>query len=361
MPILHASAVSEDQFVEHMKHEQVYPLAPYSNEGMNRRRFIQALGAGAAAALGGCAEPLFREEAGAGLTRATAVNHMAYAVTDYARMRDFYVEMFGMKVAWDDGLKCSVEFGDPAKPEAFYLVAAKPGEKAYVNHIGYSIDDFMAHKAAIETELKRRNIKYRGDTEQGWTLNDPSGYTIHFISEKGIFPGAAEPCAEMASAKCRAADAVGLKNLARGPKPSGRGFKATAFSHIVQCVRDINETSDFYRQMFGMRQIYYRPDEPNAQAMLRFGNNTLILMNSKRPDGSPYIDHFALEIENYDSARVEAELRRRGYTPQPDSRLGWTIQDPEGMRIEIAGKGWPEHIGRNCKGSAADCPGGTRG
>jgi catechol 2,3-dioxygenase-like lactoylglutathione lyase family enzyme len=325
---------------------------------MDRRRFMQALGAGAAAALCGCTTPRAGEHADAspGLTRATAVNHLAYAVTDYARTRDFYVEMLGMRVAWDDGAKCSVEFGDPAKPEAFYLVAAKPGEKPYINHTGYSIADFMSHKGAIEAELKRRNIKYRGDTEQGWTLNDPSGYTIHFISEKGIFPGAAEPCAQMASTTCRAADAIGLKNLAKAPKPSGKGFKATAFSHIVQCVRDIDETRDFYQQMFGMRVVYYKAEEPNAQAMLRFGNNTLVLMNSRRPDRAPYIDHFAFEIENYDSARVETELRRRGYKPQAESRLAWTIQDPEGMRIEIAGKGWPEYVGTNCKGDAAACP-----
>jgi catechol 2,3-dioxygenase-like lactoylglutathione lyase family enzyme len=332
------------------------------NNKFDRRRFMRALGAGAVTALGGCAAPRVEESAdvGRGLTRATAVNHIAYAVADYARMRDFYVEMFGMRVAWDDGTKCSVEFGDPAKPEAFYIVAAKPGEKAYVNHVGYSIDNFMAHKTAIEAELKRRGMTFHADTEQGWTLADPSGYTIHFISETGIFPGAATPCAVMSSVECRTANEVGLKNLARGPKPSGRGFKATAFSHIVQCVRNVEETRDFYRDLFGMRQIYYKREEPNAQAMLRFGNNTLVLMNSRQPGGAPYIDHFALEIEGYDQAKVEAELRRRGYNPAPDSRLGWTIRDPEGMRVEIAGKGWPEHIGRDCNGHAAECPGGLR-
>jgi catechol 2,3-dioxygenase-like lactoylglutathione lyase family enzyme len=312
-------------------------------------------------ALQGCAAPGDATHAVKGLTTATAVNHLAYAVTDYARTRDFYVELFGMRLAWDDGTKCSIEFGDPAKPEAFYLVATKPGEKAYINHTGYSIHNFPAHKAAIEAELKRRNMRYRGDTEQGWTLNDPSGYTIHFISEKDIFPGAAEPCAVMNSAQCKAAEAAGLKNLASAPKPSGNGFKATAFSHIVQCVRNLDETRAFYRQMFGMREIHYKPDEPNAQSMLRFGNNTLILTNSTRPDPRPYVDHFALEIENYDQGRVEAALKRRGYSPQPDSKLGWTIQDPEGTRIEIAGKGWPEYIAKSCNGNAAACPGGPRG
>jgi catechol 2,3-dioxygenase-like lactoylglutathione lyase family enzyme len=326
-----------------------------------RRRLLGALGgAGVTAAFGGCA----MSSAGGdshGLVRATAVNHISYAVTNVARTRDFYVDLLGMKVAWDNGKMCAVEFGDPTKPEGIYIVPVKPGEKAAVSHIGYSIDNFPANKERIAVELKRRNTSFKSDTEWGWTLEDPSGYTIHFISETGIFPGAAEPCVVIASDKCKGAEAVGFKNLASLPKPGGRGFKATAYSHLVQCVDDIVKTSDWYQQMFGMRQIYYKADEPNAQAMLRFGNDTLYLRNSKRPGGKSYIDHFAFEIENYEQNRVEAELKRRGYNPLPDSKLGWTIQDPEGTRIEIAGKGLPEYIAEKCKGRATDCPGGPRG
>jgi catechol 2,3-dioxygenase-like lactoylglutathione lyase family enzyme len=318
-----------------------FALTATNRNSIDRRRFIQALGALAGTAMTGCAHQTTGEpaETQTGLTRATAVNHIAYAVQNYARVRDFYVDLFGMRVAWDDGTRCSVEFGNPARPEAFYIVAAKPGEKAYINHIGYSIDNFMAHKNAIEAELKRRNIKYHPDTQQGWTLNDPSGYTIHFISEKGIFPGAAKPCAVMNSPECKAAEAVGLKNLAKAPRPSGTGFKAVAFGAIVQHVRDIALTRDFYRDMFSMREISYKPEGSDAHAALRFGNNTLVLMKSNRPGGAPYVDHFALEIENYDDAQVQAELKRRGYNPQLDDALAWSIQDPEGMRVKIVGKG----------------------
>ena len=335
------------------------PQVP-NNVDWQRRRVLGALGsAGFTAAIGGCAS--WPSDAPRGLARATAVNHLSYAVTDYARTRDFYVEMLGMKVAWDNGRMCSVEFGDPAKPEGIYIVPVKPGEKAAVNHIGYSVENFPANKEKIAAELTRQKIKFKADTEWGWTLDDRAGYMIHFISETGIFPGASDPCAIINSDKCKGAEAVGLKNLAAAPKPSGRGFKATAFSHIVLCVDDIVKTRDWYEQMFSMRPIYYKAEEPNAQAMLRFGNNTLYLRNIKRPGGKPYVEHFAFEIENYDQDRVEAELKSRGYKPVPDSKLGWTIQDPEGMRIEIAGRGLPEYISEKCKGRATDCPGGPRG
>lgn len=338
--------------------EWQYPLHAVDYQ---RRRLLGALGgAGVSAMLGGCATA-GSSDSGSGLARATAINHLSYAVTDYARTRDFYVELLGMKVAWDNGKMCGLEFGDPAKPEGIYLVPVKSGEKAAVSHIGYSIDNFTGNKDKIAAELKRRDYKFKADTEWGWTLDDSAGYMIHFISETGIFPGASEPCMVMASEKCKAAEAVGLKSLAGAPKPGGKGFKATAFSHIVLCVDDIVKTRDWYQQMFGMRPFYYKADEPNAQAMLRFGNDTLYLRNIKRAGSKPYVDHFAFEIENYEQNRVEAEMKRRGYNPLPDSKLGWTIKDPEGMRIEIAGKGLPEYVGEVCKGRATDCPGGPRG
>ena len=326
-----------------------------------RRRLLIALGStGVISMLGGCATSSSSGDA-RGLARATAVNHLSYAVTDYARTRDFYVDLLGMQVAWDNGKMCAVEFGDPARPEGIYIVPVKPGEKSAVSHIGYSIDNFSGNKEKIAAALTRQKIKFKTDTEWGWTLDDRAGYMIHFISETGIFPGASDPCAIIASDKCKGAEAIGLKNLASLPKPGAGGFKATAFSHIVLCVDDIVKTRDWYEQMFSMQPFYFKGAEPNAQAMLRFGNNTLYLRNIKRPGGKPYVDHFAFEIENYDQDRVEAELKRRGYKPVPDSKLGWTIQDPDGMRIEIAGRGLPEYVGEKCAGRATDCPGGPRG
>ena len=34
---------------------------------------------------------------------ATATNHISYRVADYARMRDFYMDLLGMRCVYDDG------------------------------------------------------------------------------------------------------------------------------------------------------------------------------------------------------------------------------------------------------------------
>jgi len=41
----------------------------------------------------------------------TTVNHLAYTTPKYVETRDFYVDLIGARVAWDDGTKCQVDFG----------------------------------------------------------------------------------------------------------------------------------------------------------------------------------------------------------------------------------------------------------
>jgi hypothetical protein len=70
---------------------------------------------------------------------------------------------------------------------------------------------------------------------------------------------------------------------------------------------------------------------------LKFGKNSLCLRKTAKPGDKPYCNHFGFAIENYNQAKVKAELDRRGLNPQPGNKAGWTVKDLEGMTIEIAG------------------------
>lgn len=341
---------------------------------MNRRQLLQGLGLAASAALVGSILPraaLAVGQSGGAESRVfpvTAINHLSYAATDWAKTRDFYVDLFGMRVVWDDGKGCALEFGSEAAPNGIYIRnVSKPGDKPTINHIAYGLTDFMAHKDALKAELERRGLKnIRADGEVGWICDDPVGYVLNIVvvKDKAMYPGAARPCAVAASAACEEGWEAGLKNLDKAPKPSGKGFTATAYSHVVLNVSDIDKEREFYRDMFGMKVIYDQPADPAkkqpAQCFLRFGENTLYLRPAGA-DGKASCNHFAFIVENYNQDAVEAELKRRGLNPKPDSKLAWTITDPDGMRIEVAGKGLPEHIAKDCNGNNASCPGGPRG
>src|SRR5260370_9259177 len=111
-----------------MKNNFPMQIETFDRGKMDRRQLMQALGiaaTGAFAASAASKTSAFAASAaqmgsaiGTGF-KAVAYNHINYQVADYAKVRDFYVNLFGMKPVWDDGKQCSVEFGDP--PNAIYI------------------------------------------------------------------------------------------------------------------------------------------------------------------------------------------------------------------------------------------------
>ena len=350
----------------------------FGNKRIDRRQLMQALGLTATAAFAASVSPEVAAFAGGGaqasvpgetILKAVAFNHINYQVSDYAKVRDFYVNLYGMKLVYDDGKQCSVECGDP--PNAIYIRPltrpldrpAGTGRSANwdaqmgtgnVDHFAFSIEDFQLEP--VRAELARRGLDPKPDGAYAWSIKDPSGITLQICATKGVFPGAASPTAK---------ESDGTKNLGAIPGPDGKGFKAYAVSHLVLNVPDVDKSRDFYANLLGMKEIYYKPGDVfgvdtagGPVCFLKFGENTFYLRKSQHPENKPYVAHFAMAVENFDQAKVKAELERRGYKPQPDSKFGWSIQDPAGMRTEVAGRGLPEHVAGDCNGGNASCPGG---
>jgi catechol 2,3-dioxygenase-like lactoylglutathione lyase family enzyme len=326
---------------------------------IDRRQWLRTFGAGATAAWIAREQSLTAWLAAASATGKAfpvkTVNHVAFAVADYVRSRDFYVDLFGMRVVWDDGKNCALEFGSPTAPNGLYFRnVTKPGDKPAVLHFAFGIPNFQAQKAAMKAELDRRGVKnLRPDGATGWSCDDPAGYPLNvFVVEKdnAMFPGAAAPCEDAVSEKCRTAYAAGTTNLDALPKPSGKGFRATSYSHIVLNVpeTDITAERDFYRDLLGMKVIADQPAIPTAQlarqVILRFDRNALVLQPTPQAGEKPYCNHFGFVVDRYAPGTVEAELTRRGLSPMADSKLAWTIADPDGFRIEVAGWSLPEQM-----------------
>jgi len=345
---------------------------------IDRRQLMQALGLTATAAFAAGVSPEVTAFAGGGaqaamaggaVLKAVAFNHINYQVSDYTKVRDFYVNLYGMKLVYDDGKQCSVECGDP--PNAIYIRpltrpldrpagtgrsanwAAQMGQ-GNVDHFAVSIENFQLE--SVRAELARRGLDPKPDGEYAWSIKDPSGITLQICATHGVFSGAAAPTAK---------ESDGTKNLSAIPGPDGKGFKAYAVSHLVLNVPDVDKSRDFYTDLLGMKIIYYKPGDVfgvdatgGPICFLKFGENALYLRKSQHPENKPYVAHFAMAVENFDQAAVKAELERREYKPEPDGKYGWSIHDPAGMRTEVAGKGLPEHVAGDCNGANSGCPGG---
>ena len=151
-------------------------LSQFERGAISRRQLVQSLtfglaglavGAGAGAAVSSAPKRF----------KATGVNHISFGVADYARTRDFYADLFGMAVSADDGKQCYLSFGDTV------LIARKshqPGEKPYIDHMAYTIDDWNHER--VEQELKRRGLKPEPDFDS-FHFRDPDGYDVQIAGK----------------------------------------------------------------------------------------------------------------------------------------------------------------------------------
>lgn len=251
--------------------------------------------------------------------KATAINHISYGVADYARSRDFYMDLLGMKCVFDDGEQCALAFGHP--PRALYIRQSRqPDTRPFVDHLAFSIANF--DRDAVEAELRRYGFDPEPDGPYAWTIYDPDGFKIQICAETGVFPGAALPGATI-----------------EGKVPTGRAaerpgvFRATAVNHISYQVTDYARSRDFYLDLFGMRLAF----EDGLKCSVAFGEpeDALYINPSRQPGRAPFVDHFAFSIADFDLATVEAELKRFGLDPEPDGDSAWTVLDPDGFRVQV--------------------------
>ena len=153
-------------------------LNDFEQGKMNRRQLIQSIAA--AASIAGAAGMASAE--GSSGFKTIAVNHISYVSKDYAKTRDFYADLMGMKVSHDDGKQCYLAFGD-----TFLLPRnARAGgaqTPPLINHIAYTIDHWDKEK--VKAELERRGLSPRPDTENSFHVKDPDGFDLQ-ISGKDM-------------------------------------------------------------------------------------------------------------------------------------------------------------------------------
>jgi catechol 2,3-dioxygenase-like lactoylglutathione lyase family enzyme len=126
---------------------------------------------------------------------------------------------------------------------------------------------------------------------------------------------------------------------AAAPVAAAGGFKTVAVDHISYQVADYRKTRDFYADLMGMAVS----DDDGHECRLHAGDAVVIARNHPRPATRPVVDHLAFRIDDWNTARVEAELKRRGLKPRLDTAgpvKNWGsfhVQDPDGFDLQISG------------------------
>jgi catechol 2,3-dioxygenase-like lactoylglutathione lyase family enzyme len=144
---------------------------------LSRRELVKSLAVAITAATGVGGRPA--AAAGQKGFNATAVNHISYQVADYTKTRDFYADLFGMKVSHDTGSQCYLAFGD-----SFLIPRNHSSNTPRIDHIAYTIDNW--DQDAVEAELKRRGLQPKQD-KNSFHVEDPNGFDLQ-ISSKDMKP-----------------------------------------------------------------------------------------------------------------------------------------------------------------------------
>ncbi len=149
-------------------------LQDFERGALTRRQLIQTLALAATAGAAATAIPAAAAEGK--IIPANNINHVSYQVADYARTRDFYAGLFGMKVSEDDGkTQCRLSFGDNI------LVVRTRQTPPRVDHIAYTITNWDKEKESFKAEIDRRGLKIvQGDVNTSLQIVDPDGLGVQF-------------------------------------------------------------------------------------------------------------------------------------------------------------------------------------
>ena len=157
-----------------MEHVIAKLLHDFEDGKMSRRQLIQSLTLAATAATAASAVPAAPGEAS--VLKATYLNHVGYQVADYGKSRDWYAELFGLKVLLDDGKKANLGVGE----SQLIFHPRKSATTPVVDHVCLTIANWDSDKnvkGSVEDELKRRGLKIR-TSERSFHFSDPDGFEL---------------------------------------------------------------------------------------------------------------------------------------------------------------------------------------
>ena len=157
-----------------MEHVIAKLLHDFEDGRMTRRQLIQSLALAATAASAASAAPAAAPEGT--VLKATYVNHVGYQVADYGKSRDWYAELFGLKVQLDDGNKANLAVGE----SLLIFHPRKTPTTPVVDHVCVTIANWDTDKNVREEvadELKRRGLKTR-TSEHSLHFSDPDGFEL---------------------------------------------------------------------------------------------------------------------------------------------------------------------------------------
>ena len=125
--------------------------------------------------------------------------------------------------------------------------------------------------------------------------------------------------------------------LASPPPPTG--FHAVSLNHVTVRVPNLQRTSQFYQQFFGMpiRQ------QSATVHILSVGNSFFGI--EQGTSQTPTVDHYDFGIENFDADAVRTRLSAMNLKfSDTKSKESFKFYDPDGFQVQVNGPDYVGHV-----------------
>jgi hypothetical protein len=218
-----------------------------------------------------------------------------------------------MQIGHEEARLSHLWFGDKNSDTLMIVRQANAGEVApRVERFAFTIANW--NKKNIQSELQRRQLSAKSDTDKGFWIKDPDGL------EFGLF----------------ARDYV-KRPASRVEKPAL--WKALSVNHTVNYSPDYRKVADWYKNLLSLKETH----DSGGDTYQWYGDSVWIPTKIRAAGGKTSaelnsLDHVAYTIENYQKDAVEAELARRDLKPRPDTDLSYNCVDINGFKMQVCDK-----------------------
>ena len=116
-------------------------------------------------------------------------------------------------------------------------------------------------------------------------------------------------------------------------------IQAVTLNHVTLRVPDVQRTSKFYQEFFGM------PLKQHSENTHILGVGKSFFGIEQKP-GVPALDHYDFGIAGFNADEVAAKLKARNLKVEPGgTKESFKFRDPDGFLVQVNGPEYEGHVG----------------
>jgi catechol 2,3-dioxygenase-like lactoylglutathione lyase family enzyme len=233
------------------------------------------------------------------------IDHLAIAVTDLARSRDFYTRLFGFD-AWQ-----AKAGGEQYLTLGRTYLRLHEGERAGVTQIGIGLHDFMLEP--LQQYLDREGLRWdAGEGSEELRVDDSDGVRTLLLGDQ--------------SWERVRAEATALQPAANAPAPI---FTPLRLDEVGLSVSNLEVDSLFYARLLARNSVLQA-----GSLWYDFGSARLRL--TQTPVGQyPGVGYFSILISNTDLEAAANAVFAAGGIIETLFPNGFSFWDPDGLRVVV--------------------------